>query len=137
MTSEILVPDANSGQFNFQLAVYRSAGYRLVASSTTFTAATTTASAKLEFFLTYSTDARQEAMTDFWDTGVPKTSNLRIEVEYTIDGAVRKPRDKYSMVGGSGGGSQVIDKPITKFRGSVGKHKKNVFLNTGRPIKRP
>lgn len=122
-----------SGQTNYQLVVYRPSGYRLTAHGSSYTAATTTTSAKLEFFLTYDPDLRETAMSDFWDTGVPRTNNLRIEIEFTINGVVRKPRDKYTMVGGGGGGSQGARSKTSKFRGSIRGHKKNVFLNSGRP----
>lgn len=137
MTSEILVPSMASGQANYQLAVYRPAGYRLVSTNPTAITTTTNMTTTVEFLLAYSSDIREtSAMTDHWDTGIPKTNNVKIEVEFKIDGVPRRPRDKYTMVGGGGGGPKDAKWKKAKYRGSVRGQRKNVFLSTARPGKR-
>lgn len=134
MTSEILVPSMASGQTNYQLAVYRPAGYRLVSTNPTVITTTTTTATTVEFLLAYNSDPRETStMTDHWDTGIPKTESVKIEVEFKIDGVPRKPRDKYTMVGGGGGGPRAAKSKKPKYRGSVRGHRKNVFLGAARP----
>ena len=137
MTSEILVPTMASGHTNYQLAVYRPAGSRLVSTTPTVKPTTTTTTTTVEFLLVYSSDPRETStMTDNWDTGIPKTNNVKIEVEFTINGVPRRPRDKYTMVGGGGGGPKDPTWKKAKYRGSVRGQRKNVFLGTARPGKR-